>query len=470
VRIVGTRARRATAVVLASLTAASAVSACDSGGDGRVVSLYTAAGDAATFTAVADRCNSELGGRFRIEQFSLPKGADDQRLQLARRVTGNDRTLDVMALDVVWTAEFAEAGWALPLSADPAGMAEADAADDTLPGPLETAKWRGKLFAAPITTNTQLLWYRPDLVAPPPPTWDQMLADADRLHAEGKPSWIAVQAKQYEGLVVWFNTLLESAGGRVLSEDGKTVTLVDTPEHRAATVRALQIIKSVATAPGADPSVTATDEGTARLALEAGNAALEVNWPFVFASMLENATKGGVPFLPLADKPELAGSINDAGTFAPTDEQFALALDASKEVFDFAPYPGVTPGQPARVTLGGLNFAVASTTRHPAEAFEAIRCIRSESNQRYTSIDGGLPAVRASLYSDPDFQKKYPQYAIIRDQLITAAVRPATPNYQAMSSRISATLAPITSIEPETTADELAVQVQKAIDGKGLIP
>jgi len=470
VRIVGTRARRTTAAALVVLTASSAVSACDSGGSGQVVSLYTAAGDAATFTAVADRCNSELGGRFRIQQFSLPKGADDQRLQLARRVTGNDHTLDIMALDVVWTAEFAEAGWALPLSADPAGLAEADAADDTLPGPLATATWQGKLYAAPITTNTQLLWYRPDLVAPPPPIWDQMLADADRLHAEGKPSWIAVQAKQYEGLVVWFNTLLESAGGRVLSEDGKTVTLVDTPEHRAATVTALQIIKSVATAPGADPSVTQTDEGTARLALEAGNAALEVNWPFVFSSMLENATKGGVPFLPLADRPEMAGSINDAGTFAPTDEQFAIALEASKQVFAFAPYPGVTPGQPARVTLGGLNFAVASTTRHPAEAFEAIRCIRSESNQRYTSIDGGLPAVRASLYADPDFQKKYPQYAIIRDQLITAAVRPATPNYQAMSTRISATLAPITAIDPQVTADELAVQVQKAIDGKGLIP
>ncbi len=224
------------------------------------------------------------------------------------------------------------------------------------------------------------------------------------------------------------------------------------------------------TAPGADPSITQTDEGTARLALEAGNAALEVNWPFVFASMLENAVKGGVPFLPLADKPELAGAINEAGTFAPTDEQFQTALDASRQVFAFAPYPGVIPGQSARVTLGGLNFAVASTTRHPAEAFEAIRCIRSESNQRYTSIEGGLPAVRASLYDDPDFQKKYPQYAIIREQLTTAAVRPATPNYQAMSTRISATLAPITSIDPERTADELAVQVQKAIDGKGLIP
>ena len=468
--IVSARAWRATAVGLTVLTAASAVSACGSGSDSRTVSLYTPAGEAATFTAVAKRCNEELGGKFRIRQFSLPKGADDQRLQLARRLTGNDRTLDIMALDVVWTAEFAEAGWALPLSDDPAGQAESDASTDTLQGPLETAKWQGRLFAAPVTTNTQMLWYRPDLVSPPPATWDQMLEEAGRLHAAGKPSWIAVQAKQYEGLVVWFNSLLESAGGRVLSEDGKTVTLIDTPEHRAATVRALGIIKAVATAPGADPSVTQTDEGTARLALEQGNAALEVNWPFVFASMLENATKGGVPFLPLNENPELAGSINDAGTFTPTDEQFQVALDASRRVFAFAPYPGVTPGQPARVTLGGLNLAVAATTRRPAEAFEAVRCIRNEGNQRYTSIEGGLPAVRASLYSDPEFQKKYPQYAIIRDQLTNAAVRPATPNYQSMSTRISATLAPITQIDPERTADELAVQVQKAIDGIGLIP
>lgn len=424
----------------------------------------------ATFTAVAKRCNEQLAGRFTIQQVSLPKEADAQRLQLARRLTGNDRSLDVMALDVVWTAEFAEAGWALPLSDDPSGQAEIDATTNTLPGPLETAKWQGKLYASPITTNTQLLWYRADLMDEPPTTWDGMVQEATRLHAAGKPSWIAVQAKQYEGLVVWFNTLLQSAGGQVLSDDGEKVTLTDTPEHRAATVKALQIMKDVATAPGADPSITQTDEATARLALEQGKAALEVNWPFVLPSMLENAVKGGVSFLPLNEDPALEGSINDVGTFSPTDEQFQVAYDASKKVFGFAPYPGVQPGQEAKVTLGGLNLAVASTTQHKAEAFEAIRCLRDVENQRYTSIEGGLPAVRASLYDDPAFQAKYPQYAIIREQLTNAAVRPATPVYQAVSTRLSATLAPITDIDPETMADELTEQVQKAIDGKGLIP
>jgi multiple sugar transport system substrate-binding protein len=464
------RARRIGAIALATLTIASALSACGPAGNGLVISFYTPATDAATFTAVAQECTKQMEGRFAIRHVSLPRGPGEQRVQLARRLSARDRGLDVMALDVVWTAEFAEAGWALPLSDDPARMAEADAIVDTLRGPLATARWKHNLYGAPVTTNTELLWYRPDLVKQPPATWDAMVAEATNLHAAGQPSWIAVQANEGEGLVVWFNTLLVSAGGQVLSDDGRRVTLTDTPAHRAATVNALRILKSVATAPGADPSISRTDEGTARLAVEQGKAALEVNWPYVLASLLENAVKGGVPFLPLNRNPALAGSVSDVGTFVPNDEQFRIAYDASQKVFGFAPYPGVAPGQPAKVTIGGLNLAVASTTRHRAEAFEAVRCLRSLQSQKYVSIGGGLPAVRTSLYSDPQFQAKYPMYTVIRQQLTDAAVRPATPVYQALSLRLSSALSPIAQIDPERTADKLTAQVQKAIDGKGLLP
>ncbi|HWF70343.1 MAG TPA: extracellular solute-binding protein [Mycobacterium sp.] len=464
------RAVRLSAVALATLFTASVVSACGSRDNGRVISFYTPASGAATFAAVAKRCTEQFGGRFTIQQFSLPRSPDDQRLQLARRLSANDRTVDVMALDVIWTAEFAEAGWALPLSEDPAGRAEADATTDTLPGPLATATWKHRHYAAPITTNTELLWYRPDLMDNPPTTWNAMVDEATRLHAAGKPSWIGVQASQGEGLVVWFNTLLESAGGRVLSDDGHKVTLTDTPAHRAATVSALRILKSVATAPGADPSITRSDAGTSRLAFEQGKSALEVNWPYALASMLENAVKGGVAFLPLNRRPDLAGSINNVGAFVPTDQQFHAAYDASKKVFGFAPYPGVQPGQPAKVTIGGLNLAVAKTTRHKAEAYQAIRCLRDARNEKYIALQGGLPAARTSLYSDPQFQAKYPMYNIIRQQLTNAAARIATPVYQAVSARMSATLSPINEIDPEKTADHLTVQVQKAIDGRGLLP
>ena len=130
------RAVRLSAVALATLCTASMLSACGRGDDGRVLGFYTPASGAATFTAVAKRCTEQLGGRLRIQQFSLPRSSDDQRLQLARRLSANDRSLDVIALDVIWTAEFAEAGWALPLSDDPAGRAEADATTDTCPDHL----------------------------------------------------------------------------------------------------------------------------------------------------------------------------------------------------------------------------------------------------------------------------------------------------------------------------------------------
>jgi multiple sugar transport system substrate-binding protein len=464
------RTRRLGAIALALLTAGSAIASCGANDRGRVINVYTPAGDAATFAAVAQRCTDRFGGRFTVRQVSLPRGTDDQRIQLARRLSANDHTVDVIAMDVIWTAEFAEAGWVLPLSDDPARRAEADAVVDTLPGPLSTATWRHRLYAAPVSTNTQLLWYRSDLMTKPPETWSAVLGEAARLRATGGPSWIGVQANQNEGVVVWFNTLLESAGGQVLSDDGTTVTLTDTPAHRAATISALQIMKSVATAPGADPSVTRTDAGTARLGFEQGKAALEVNWPYALASMLENAVKGGVPFLALNRRPDLAGSINDVGSFAPTEQQFREAYDASRKVFGFAPYPAVRLGEPAKVTIGGLNLAVSKTSRHKADAYEAIRCLRDPANEKYISLKGGIPAVRTSLYADPQFQARYPMYDIIRRQLSDPAVRLATPAYQAVSTRIAATLAPITRIDPERTAEVLVAQVRKAIDGKGLLP
>ena len=84
----------------------------------------------------------------------------------------------------------------------------------TLPAPIQSATYRGQLFGAPANSNTQLLWYRKDLVKTPPRTWSQMLAMAGRI--DPRQNKIEIQGKQYEGLTVWFNSLLSSAGGQVL--------------------------------------------------------------------------------------------------------------------------------------------------------------------------------------------------------------------------------------------------------------
>ena len=63
------------------------------------------------FREAARRCTERSGARYRIDIVSLPADADQQREQLARRLAAGDESIDIIGMDVIWTAEFAEAGW-----------------------------------------------------------------------------------------------------------------------------------------------------------------------------------------------------------------------------------------------------------------------------------------------------------------------------------------------------------------------
>src|SRR5207248_5445835 len=111
--------------------------------------------------------------------------------------------------------------WILPWT----GTYKQQAIRGTLAGPLKTATWHGKLVAVPYNSNTQLLWYRSDLVKTPPKTWDQMISDAEALAKQGKPHLIEIQGAQYEGTTVWFNTMVASAGGSILTPNSQQASL-----------------------------------------------------------------------------------------------------------------------------------------------------------------------------------------------------------------------------------------------------
>lgn len=439
------RVRRAGGLAAVVLVVSPLFAACSTNrGDEMVLNFYGPSDGAEQYGQAAADCTAQAGGAYRISYQVLAKQADDQRLQLARRIVGGDATVDVVGLDVTWTAEFAEAGWVV---AFPAGDAQR-ATKGTLAGPLATATWKDQLFAAPLNTNTQLLWYRKDLMpgGRPPNTWEQLVGISEGLADRGKPSWIEVQAAQYEGLTVWFNTLLASAGGAILGQAGRAVTVAE----GSAAQQALMIMRRVATAKGADPSLSQRDEGTGRLAMESGNAAFEVNYPFVLPGI---ATNGGGSFLDAEGKP------TTTNTGRKVQDEFA-----------WAPYPSVTAGQPAKVTIGGLNLAVSSTSQHPTEAFRAIGCLRDEANQLRNAVKGGVPPTLESLYANPDFQAAYPAWKDIKLALDNASVRPATPAYQSISILLSATLNPPAEIDPQTTVGVLAGQVQRAVNSEGLVP
>jgi multiple sugar transport system substrate-binding protein len=346
-----TPASRRTAAALTAVLTAGLAAGCASGAAGsRVVNLYNAPQE--SIGAIAGRCNREAHGRYRIVVNTLPRGADDQREQLVRRLAARDSGLDVLGLDVTWTAELAEAGWIREW----AGAYAAQARRGTLPGPLATATWQGKLYAAPYNTNVQLLWYRSDLMPHPPSTWDGLIDASARLAAAGRPHYGEVTGAQYEGIVVWFNSLVASAGGRILTPDGGRADL------GPSALTALGTMRRFARSKAADPSMSNTKEDDARLALESGRGAYEINWPFVYASMATN-------------NPRLL------------------------KKFAWAPYPGITG--PGRAPLGGANFAVSRYSKKPDAAFQAALCLRDPESQRTAAIRDGLPPAVEAVYSAP---------------------------------------------------------------------
>ncbi len=127
--------------------------------------------------AVAN-CNKQANGRYTINYVKLPNIADQQRELLVRRLAAEDDSIDLASLDVIWTAEFAEAEWILPWE----GERRRAATEGKLEGPLATVDFQGKIWAIPHTSNTQLLWYRKDQVDAPPDdfTWDEMIDSRSR--------------------------------------------------------------------------------------------------------------------------------------------------------------------------------------------------------------------------------------------------------------------------------------------------
>lgn len=399
------------------------LAACGSDDEGGVPTLNLYQFPVQDMQTVIDNCNQAAAGRYRIVYQVLPRTADDQRVQMVRRLAAGDDSMDILGLDVTWTQEFASADWIKEWT----GADKAEVENGTLAGPLASATYDGKLYAAPNNTNVQLLWYRKDLVAQPPQTWDQMIDDALKLKQEGKPYQVLTMGAQYEGLVVFFNNLVASAGGHVVSDDGKTAVM------DAGTVKALQVLKRFATAGVTSPSFSNQVEDDVRLAFQGGGGAFQLNWPYVYSSMQ-------------ADAPQMAANVA------------------------WARYPAIDAGTPSRVTIGGSNLAVSAYSRHPDLAFEAAKCLRNAASQKFLAIKAGQPPSIESVYADPEMTEAYPMKQEILDELKDAAPRPLTPAYQNLSTVVAAQLSPPSAIDPERTAAELKKSIQDAIDSKGVLP
>jgi multiple sugar transport system substrate-binding protein len=411
------RRLRASLALVGAIVIAFALSGCgesDTSKGPTTIKWYVFKEPGGAFDGAAASCSKDSGGRYKISVVALPTDSDQQRELIVRRLAAKDSDLDVIGMDVNWTAEFAEAEWIVPWD----GPHQQSAEQGVIPALLAPAKYKGKTWVAPYTTNTQLLWYDKTVVKTPPKTWDEMIAMAQQI----KPpkNAIVVQGRRYEGMVVWFNTLVASAGGEIVNRDGDTVL-------GPPAVKAAQIMHDVATKAGT-PSIANEKEDTGKDTFKAGQAAFMVNYPFVYASIAE-------------DKKALAN-------------------------LGYARYPSVKPGEPSHVTFGGINLGVSKYAKNKDLAFQAAQCLAAPEQQKVAAIKGGLFPTRQALFDDPEIRKAYPFADLVQETLNDGVPRPVLPAYSDISLAIQSKLHPPGDVDPQSAIDDLGGALEKAKEGK----
>ncbi|HEX5496044.1 MAG TPA: ABC transporter substrate-binding protein [Mycobacteriales bacterium] len=322
----------------------------------------------------------------KVTLVELSENADDQRNAMVQNFQAKSSRFDVVNSDVVWTAEFAARHWIQSLdgSIDTSGL---------LPATVATATYNGKLYAAPFTSDGGLLYYRKDLVARAPRTWAALKIDC-AIAKQHKMGCYAGQFAQYEGLTVNVSEAIDSAGGSILKNSGKKVT-VDSPQAKVGLDFLVNGFKQ-----GYIPSEAITyQEEDARRAFQQGHLLFMRNWPYVY-NLAQAQGKDSV-----------------------VQNKFAVA-----------PLPG--PNGPGSSTLGGHNLALSSYSKHPKSAIDWMKFMESANIQRKLLTQLSNAPVVASLYDDPKLQQQVPYLATLKQSILSAKTRPVTPVYNEVTLAI----------------------------------
>jgi multiple sugar transport system substrate-binding protein len=384
------------------------------------VTFAVGSDDAGFFTTLIKPWNKAYPDQ-QVSLVLLPEAENGQLAQLTANLQAGSSTYDVIAMDVIWTAEFASAGWIIPLESSMFRLSE------FLPPAVDTAKYNGHLWAVPYYSNAEVLYYRKDILAKagkqPPRTWAQLEDLAKTVAPVYGLQGYASQLAPYEGLTVNFAEALQSASGSILSPGGTTVT-VDSPQA----LQGLDFLVDGLREGWIPKSSLNYEEESSWGDFESGKLLFLNNWPFIYSQ---------------------------ASLPGPANKVYGKV--------GVTPLPGLDGAGSS--SLGGANLAVSAFSRHQATAIAFIRYLTSLPEERQLLVDSGFPPVWTSLYSDPAMVKLFPYLPVVKQAILAAQPRPSIIDYDQASLAISSAVYQALTLKktPQQALTELAAQLTQII-------
>jgi len=314
---------------------------------------------------------------------------------VTQKLRNRDREMDAFFMDVVWPAEFAAAGWALPLDEffPPAARSA------FLDAPIRANTYGGRIYGVPMFVDAGMMYYRRDLLGKynlrPPETWPELVRQARFIISQERDPYLtgySAQFKQYEGLVCNMMEFILSNGGALWDEQ-RLESAVDTANAKEA-VRFVRddIVRLIA-----NRGILAYQEPESLALFTQGRAVFHRNWPYAW-EISNNPSQSKV-----------AGKVG------------IIKLPAF-------------PGHNSTATLGGWQLGISRFSRHPQLAWEFVQFMTSSDTQKRIALTTGRAPARKELFEDPEILKRSPQFKSQFETFAHAAPRPITPVYLTLSN------------------------------------
>jgi multiple sugar transport system substrate-binding protein len=335
---------------------------------------------------------------------------------LAQKFKNRDPRLDVFFMDAVWPAEFASAGWALPLDRYFAAVEQ----EKFLPATVSANRYRGGIFGVPVFIDTGLLYYRKDLLEKyaiaPPQTWNQMVQAAKTILGREQDRQLvgfSGQFKQYEGLVCNMMEYILSNGGALWDEKRMTSTL-DQP----AALEAVRFVRDHIVGEISGRGMLAYEEPESLALFTQGRAIFHRNWPYAWAIANDPASS------------KVAGRVG------------------------MSPLPGFAVGTGA-AALGGWQLGISRYSRNPDLAWRFVAFMTGPDVQKRIALATGRAPTRTALYDDNEIAAKIPQLKSLLASFNRAVPRPTTPVYVPLSNIMQRYFSSVLAL-PDTDIKEQA--------------
>ncbi|WP_139492387.1 ABC transporter substrate-binding protein [Brevibacillus dissolubilis] len=364
----------------------------------------------------------KLHPNIKVSFREMPSDTGQNHDQLVTMFSAQSSEIDVFDLDVIWPAEFAQAGYLLPLDR----LIEQDGVkmDDYIKGAVAAGNFNGQQWAMPKFIDTGLLFYRSDLVPNPPKTWDELIALSKENKGKGGTKYgYIMQAKQYEGLVCNFIEFSAAYGGKILDEQGNVT--INSPGTIKGLTKMTEIVKS----DFVPKNITTYTEIESDATYLEGESVFLRNWPYHFAIANDK------------EKSKVVGNVK------------------------VAPLPAGDAGSAA--TLGGWMSGINKFSKHPKEAWEFLKFMTAAEGQKITAVQGGSAPTFLPLYEDKDVQGASPLFAN-KDFVngISAAVpRPVSPVYPKISDIIQIEVSKVLAGQqaPEAAVQAMEAKIKEAV-------